>query len=345
MSETERVLTGVRHGRTECRLVEPYVLSFATITAISSLWAVVEDDRGRKGVGEAVPLPGYADEEAEGIVRDFDLLCPLLEGKTVTAARTLLASKAARRTFAVSALMSAIDLLAWPTPSSNASIPIVFPLAAGGSPDNIVERIEAGFKRGYRHFKLKTGRNVEDDVACALAAGAALSRLGATLRCDANQGYSFEAARRFCEELGGACSEEFLWLEQPLAKDDWRGMERLCEETALPLILDEPIYAAGDIDRAASIGCAGVKLKLVKHHGMYAVLDLARRANGLGLEVVMGNGVSSDIGNYCEALVVASEPALFAPGAECNGFVKIAKPLCHQGLAETGGSVVIKAAV
>lgn len=344
MSETERVLAKVRHGRTDCHLIEPYVLSFATITEISSLWARVEDDRGAAGLGEAVPLPGYADEEAGGIAADFDLLCPLIEGKTFSQAKALLLSMAGDHPFAVSALASAVDLIAWPRPQpGGVSIPLVFPIAAGGDPELVLERMRGGLAAGYRHFKMKTGRNVKDDIVCARAAAAEASSRGATLRFDANQGYGYEEARRFCAEIERIRDEGMLWLEQPLPKDDWDAMERLCRDVAFPLMLDEPIYNAADVERAASIGCAAVKLKLVKHFGMRDTLYLARFARGLGLKVTLGNGVSTDIGNYCEALIIAAGPGLFADGAECNGFVKITQNIHYQELIETGGVLFFRA--
>jgi muconate cycloisomerase len=343
MSEAERALTKIRHGRTDCRLVEPYQLSFATIAGISSLWVRVDDNRGCTGVGEAVPLPGYADEEVDSIQAGFDMLFPLLEGHTVSLARLALASKVAEHPFAVSAISSAIDMLTWPQASlADAVIPLVLPLAAGGDAKSVVESMESGFAAGYRHFKMKTGRAVKEDIVCAKECAAVATRIGATLRYDANQGYNYEETKRFCLEMEGSESEGSLWLEQPLAKDDWRGMERLCGDVTFPLFLDEPIYNAGDVKRAASIGCVGVKLKLVKHPGMYAVLDLARLGRGLGLKVVLGNGVSTDIGNYCEALLIASEPDLFVAGAECNGYVKIAHNICYPDLREVDGSLVLR---
>lgn len=346
MRDTERVLREVRHGRKVCSLAEPYVLSFATIHEISSLWVRVVDDRGETGWGEAVPLPGYADDDEEGISRELEALCPMIEGETLSSAASALLSRAGDAPFAVSALASAVDMLTWPKPPQGGlSLPLVFPLAATADPGGVVGRMEKGVSAGYRHFKMKVGRDVDEDIECAKAAAAAASAHGSTLRFDANQGYGIGEARRFCAEMEGDGNASALWLEQPLGVNDWDGMEKLCRETAFPLTLDEPIYGPDDVDRAAAIGCAGVKLKLIKHPGMNATLELARRASGLGLKVVLGNGVATDIGNYCEALIIGSEPDLFIPGAECNGFLKIEKCLSFQGIAEVKGSLVIRPAL
>jgi hypothetical protein len=109
-------------------------------------------------------------------------------------------------------------------------------------------------------------------------------------------------------------------------------------------MLDESIYNRSDIHRAKSIGCAAIKLKLFKCAGLDACLKLATIAYHAGLSVVLGNGVASDIGNFCEALIIASEPKLFVSGAECNGFIKLKNRILfkqlnmHRGSLEWNGS-------
>ena len=72
----------------------------------------------------------------------------------------------------------------------------------------------------------------------------------------------------------------------------------------VPIVLDESIYNEADIVRAARIGAYGVKLKLMKNFGIAETLSLARQARHLGLIVVFGNGVATDIGNLGEYLVI-----------------------------------------
>lgn len=114
-----------------------------------------------------------------------------------------------------------------------------------------------------------------------------------------------------------------LWLEQPLDRLDWDGTRHLCGRTALPIVLDECIYDEGDIRRAAAVGACGIKLKLMKNFGLKETVRLAGFARAMGLLVVFGNGVATDIGNLAEFLVLGSAHDLFSAPSESSGFGKM----------------------
>ena len=72
---------------------------------------------------------------------------------------------------------------------------------------------------------------------------------------------------------------------------------------------------------------------------------LARQARSLGLIVVFGNGVATDIGNLGEYLVLAAGQGLFAAPSESSGFAKLREPLLGSVLAiGEGGRMTCSAA-
>jgi hypothetical protein len=81
-------------------------------------------------------------------------------------------------------------------------------------------------------------------------------------------------------------------------------------------------------------------LKLFKHPGISECLRLASIAKKWGLNVTMGNGVSSDIGNLCEALVISEAPNLFVSGSECNGFAKLKEKVAFDQLSLNSGKLI-----
>ena len=79
--------------------------------------------------------------------------------------------------------------------------------------------------------------------------------------------------------------------------------------------------------RAAEVGARGIKLKLVKNLGPTETVRLANFARELGLLVVFGNGVATDVGNLAEFLVLASAPDLFNAPSESSGCAKLIRPV------------------
>src|SRR5262249_1730953 len=142
-----------------------------------------------------------------------------------------------------------------------------------------------------------------------------------------------DMALAFARELGACRSDRLQWLEQPVDRQDWDAMERICRARSVPVVLDECIYGDADVDRAATIGAHGIKLKLMKNFGIAETLRLARRARSRDLVVVFGNGVATDVGNLGEYLVLSAGRAMFTPPGECNGFAKIREPLLGGLLA------------
>ncbi|MFM9056161.1 MAG: enolase C-terminal domain-like protein, partial [Bacteroidota bacterium] len=55
----------------------------------------------------------------------------------------------------------------------------------------------------------------------------------------------------------------------------------------LPIILDESLQDAADLERLASC-CHGINVKLLKCGGLAPAVGLVRRANKLGLKVLVG---------------------------------------------------------
>ena len=147
--------------------------------------------------------------------------------------------------------------------------------------------------------------------------------------------------RAYLRGLEGVDLARFLWLEQPLDRADWNGAQYLCGRAPVPIVLDECIYDEADVVRAKAIGARGVKLKLMKHFGMKETARLAHHARNLGLAVLFGNGVATDIGNLAEFLMLASSPDTFTQPCESSGFNKL-KDHMLACLIETDGQFAMR---
>lgn len=334
-------INSIEFGIVNKNLIKPYELSFITVTSIYCFWVCVIDNDGEIGIGEAVPLPGYGCETIETMWQFANAVIPKLKGRSKSEVIHKLLSYSPNNAFAASAIATAVEFSSWIDKIYKIkSVPLVYPLTASMSTENMDEQITNGLKQGFRHFKMKIGKNLEADLISSMFMLKQYDGLNYTFRFDANQAYSLNEAENFCRSLESVNCGTVLWIEQPLGRNEWNETEALCGKTSIPIMLDESIYNEHDIRRAKNIGCKAVKLKLFKHAGISECLRLAKIANNLGLSVVIGNGVSSDIGNLCEALVINDAPELFVSGAECNGFTKLKEKIAFDQLSLSSGQLI-----
>jgi L-alanine-DL-glutamate epimerase-like enolase superfamily enzyme len=140
---------------------------------------------------------------------------------------------------------------------------------------------------GWPIYKIKLG--TPDDLAIVRALR---QHTPAIFRVDANCAWTAEQAIANARELKPLGVE---FIEQPLAADNWQGMEQVFAQSVLPVIADESCLVEEDVER-----CAGkfhsINIKLSKCGGMTPARRMIERARGLGLKVMIGCMTESTIG-------------------------------------------------
>ncbi len=318
----------------EAPLVRPYVLSFTTLTSFTLRVVEVVLDSGGSGLGEVVALPGYGHESDEDVARVLAETVPAIVGMNHADAIEHLDRSLAAAPFARSAVIGAIEEARDGSCEQAIEWPQVGVLSAD-DPASCVRRAIELAEAGHGTVKVKVGRDIRTEIACARAL--LDDNPGVRLRFDANQAYSEADAAALVEALGDHESIELL--EQPFAVGAWDSFERLASRAGVPLMQDESILDSSDIDRASSAGASLVKLKLCKASGRGGLLVQAEHANRLGLGVVLGNGVSGPIGNLAEARAWAHDPSLWSGAGEANGFAKLVDPILEHGPTLERGSL------
>lgn len=304
-------------------LRDPYVLSFGTVNTFDTFLLRVETETGI-GFGEATPLPGYSDETSASVEAAFRALADAVEagGDYPAGLDTVMA----RAPMVESAVASALEVaqLGWRTifRENFLSHPIpALALVSGTAPLDAVASARAKLAAGFTTLKVKVGADdTEADIERVTAIAGEVAGKG-QLRLDANQSLDFSSAERMLAAFAGMPIELF---EQPFTPERDADMTRLAAMTRIPLMLDESIWTAADVERAASLSCRYVKLKLCKHPGIDATVGLVRLAEGLGLDVVFGNGVQGSVGNRTELHLY--QTAGLRTAIESNGFAKLADP-------------------
>jgi len=325
----------------EIALKQPYILSFGTVNKIDPVIVKLTMESGGIGLAEAVALPGYSHETTESIIADLRRVLPNLLNMITESLESYLTDHIPHSTFTISAILTAAEIAGQEYSfGGRFNIPLVAPVSAGKNSQAVLINALKLHKHGYRTIKLKVGRDIDHDCACLSILLNEMPK-DVRIRIDANQGYSFKQACRILEAMQHRNSFLIECFEQPFGISAWQEFQDLakCSKQVVPLMLDESIVDDDDVEKAAEIGADIIKLKLCKHRGLTELISLVKKARKLGLKVIMGNGVATEIGNIAEAVAFQQEN-LFAGAFEGNGFAKLSKHILLNPPEEIHGNFI-----
>lgn len=173
----------------------------------------------------------------------------------------------------------------WKVLGINAASPIETSFTiAMDTPDEMARRARAA---EVSILKLKMGG--VDDEACVEAVRGVTN---ATLRLDANGGWSREEAARLIPRLARFKIE---LVEQPLAVADRDGFAWLrAQQIGVPIFADESVSTVEGIDALAQ-NVDGIVIKLRKFGGLRLAYAAIERARSLGLRTMMGCMIESSL--------------------------------------------------
>jgi L-Ala-D/L-Glu epimerase len=151
--------------------------------------------------------------------------------------------------------------------------------------------------RDFRALKVKVGGPEDLDRVEAVRAESE-----APLRVDANEGWTLDTARELMPELIRLGVE---LVEQPFPAADSDSFNALKElHPRLPVIVDEGCHDLGDVAAAATYA-DGINVKLAKSGGVREAVRMIHAARALGLRVMLGCMVESQLG-VAPAAAIAS---------------------------------------
>ena len=128
-------------------------------------------------------------------------------------------------------------------------------------------------------------------------------------------------------------------FEQPCRAEDWDANAHVAKVSTVPVMLDEPICELADVKRASAIPNVGFcKLKLKRFGGLDLLREALDAVSGSGMESVLGDGLSSELGCWMEACVAR---VTIRNAGEFNGFLKPKVRLFAEPLHFTAGELVI----
>ncbi|MEW9500789.1 mandelate racemase/muconate lactonizing enzyme family protein [Jeotgalibacillus marinus] len=317
-------------------LKEPFVISYATFHHMPSIIVQLKTDDGLVGYGEAVP-----DEHVTGesFLASYELL-----------KHQLLPAIMNQSPFNIEAIHARLDDSIRQNPSIKAAIDIacydlmgkaigqpIYNLIGGkahdrqtypkvisiGTPDEMVDACKKALHAGYEELKIKVSGDVKVDIIRLQAIREAVTS-NVPIRIDVNQGWrTYDQAKRALAKLEQL---ELDWVEQPLDPSYFNEMSELRKQTSTPLMLDESIHNAQDLQRAITTRSADkINIKLMKCGGIYPAIHLAKTAEAAGLTCQIGSMVESSIGSAAGYHVALSKRNI--TGTELTGPLLFSKDI------------------
>jgi len=299
-------------------LIVPYKLSYRTFTEFEPYITIVRTDDGSVGFGEGHVSPGSSSETREGAWSFFKERAPGIVGLELAEARAQIDACIDTSPVAATSLMVAMEMIDDHPLLQNKrglSFALLSPVN-GATAAELEPELEGRIADGFRTFKVKVGKDVEGDIK---RLGLIQSIVGdrATLRTDANRAYSVVDAIAFATAINPDGVELF---EQPCEAEDWDGNAAVAARSRVPVMLDEPICTAADIDRAAKIDGVGYcKVKLKRFGSIDRLHKALVQIRDRGMRPVLGDGLGAEVACWMEACIARDT---VDNAGEFNGYLK-----------------------
>lgn len=279
----------------------------------------IESNRGEKGYGE---IGRYYEGEtpwtAARVIKNY--IAPRLVGQPVGnlgACRMALARSIDGQLYAKSAVeMALLDLAA-----RSANIP-VWQLLGGKyrsrieicpsvgineAPEEVAERTQSYFVRGFRDIKVKVGRDFDRDRrSLQMIRQVVGPEVG--IRIDPNRAYGPEDALK---KLGRLEEFDLSFIEQPVEPGDHATLRQLSGALETPIFADENTRRGDEVFNLARTGTVrGIMIKPARMGGVLSAIEVAHVANAAHLAVCVGSMRELGIATAACLHLAASLPRL-----------------------------------
>lgn len=328
-------------------------LKFASgeVTAADHVLIRVRTDAGITGVSDTPPRPfTYGETQGSIISVVTSVFTPQLIGLNPFDREK--AREAMARTLNNATAKGSIDIALWDIIGQALDTSVTRLL--GGFTDRLKVSHMLGFKDpaelveeasqmretyGIGAFKLKVGRRpVSLDMAAARALREAFGE-DVDLYMDANRGWS---AAETGSVLAEAAELGMQFLEEPNDAAQYMGRRWLTSRSAIPIAADE---SAPDLSAAArELITDGAGLLAIKtaRTGFTESSRIVGLAEGLGVDVYVGNQIDTQVGSAASVAFGAAFEATSRRPAELSNFLDMADDLIAEPLQIVDGAVFVR---
>ncbi len=291
-------IRSVKFWKEDLELTKPYTIAFETFSSVENLFVFLELENGMIGMGAGAPSPFVTGEQmSDSMALLANRLEAMLCGQDIRHFYSVL-DKATQEFSGHPAALAAIDIALYDAFAKYLGIPLVhfWGLKHHRLPTSITIGImsveetlaEAAqrIKEGFRVIKLKTGRDVEQDIE-TFTKLRELVGPGIKIRVDANQGYTVSDLLKF-ETHTRSLDVEFV--EQPFPRGRLTWMQQLPSPLRDHCAADEDLHNAAEalylVDHSNPFGIFNIKL--MKCGGLTNGRRIAQIAVDAGIDLMWG---------------------------------------------------------
>lgn len=312
-------------------LTTSFEISLGTQTSISNVVIKVELQDGTIGIGEAAPVSMVTHESQETVLAAIELARSLVTGMEIENTRGIhtvlkhhLETQHAARAGIEMAVFDALGKrwgCSLAALAGGANAPVVTDDTIGMvGPDTAQSQAAAAVESGFEDLKIKVGGDIEADIERVAAVREAAP--DAEIIVDGNQGYYPKEAIQFADRTADF---DIGLFEQPVDKDDRRGLKQVTDAVRIPVAADESVFTAEDAATIATMGAADVINVKIQKAGIVDALAITRIAAAHGLDLMIGMMLESSIGVRAGAHIVAGTGAISY--VDLDGHFSIADPI------------------
>ncbi|MEU5259782.1 enolase C-terminal domain-like protein [Amycolatopsis sp. NPDC021455] len=330
---------------------KPLRFASGEVHAAEHVLVRVHTDDGIVGVAEAPPRPFTYGETQAGIVAVIDsIFAPQVAGLSLLDRETV--HTRLERTVGNPTAKSAVDMAIWDALGRSLDVSVTELL--GGYTDRMRVSHMLGFDEpaamvaeaekmrdtyGITTFKVKVGRHPASlDTAVVRALREGLGP-GADLYVDGNRGWTAAESARAMKEMADL---DLLFAEELCPADDVLGRRWLVRQLDVPFIADESAVTPADVTREILGGSAtAVSIKTART-GFTRSQRTHHLAEGLGLEVVMGNQIDGQLGSLCTVAFGAAYELTSRRAGELSNFLDMSDDLLTEPLCITDGELAVR---
>lgn len=294
----------------ELPLIEPFETAYRRAT--TSPTVIVELRAGDiVGYGEATPVRQVTGEDVTTVTHDIATAAEVLTGANLAQYR-LSARKLAEALPHGKSACAGVEMAMLDAYCKSLGIPVYS--LFGGAPVRIETDVTVSIcpperareiaadmhAKGFRLFKVKVGKEQEEDLArvVAISEGAP----GCSFVLDANQGYTPSQAVKFTKTVLDRGLSVRL-VEQPVDAADLNGMRYVTERVPVPVFADESAQTPADVLEVVRYRAAnGVNVKIMKA-GVIGALTISSICRAAKLDLMLGCMLETRIGQSASAHV------------------------------------------
>ena len=289
-------------------LTDPFVVATGARVVAENVFVRITLRSSVRGYGEAAPFPEVGGEDRPSCLNTLARLAQPLVGQSIQNYRRMArqladqapeqpAARCGLETALLDAYCHATGIPMWQFWGGADIRPretdITIPIATA---DDTLALARHWHQKGFRLFKMKVGKDVDEDIRRLETVHKVLSDVA--FIGDGNQGFSREECLAFADgvrRFGG----KLLLLEQPVKRDDLESLAHIRRTTGIPVAADESVRSLDDARRVVEQSAADyINIKIMKT-GVLEAAEIATFTLKAGLKLMIGGMIESRIAMGC----------------------------------------------